>query len=63
MAPARRFLGLLVVATLAAVALVGALLRFAASEHPDPALRPTLTATWSPTGPPVSDKLVPREGA
>ena len=41
----------------------GALLRFAASEHPDPALRPALTVTWAPPGPPVSDRLVPREGA
>jgi hypothetical protein len=38
-------------------------LRFASSEHPDPARRPALTVTWTPPGPPVSDKLVPREGA
>ena len=41
----------------------GAQLRFASSEHPDPARRPALTVTWTPPGPPVSDKLVPREGA
>ena len=66
MAPARRFLSLLVVATLAALALVtwqAAQPRFAAGEHPGPALRPAPTGTWSPPGPPVSAKLVPREGA
>src|ERR671912_582326 len=41
----------------------GAQLRFASSEHPDPAQRPALTVTWAPPGPPVSDKLVPRAGA
>ncbi|HEY3238738.1 MAG TPA: hypothetical protein VGL92_04165 [Acidimicrobiia bacterium] len=41
----------------------GTQLRFGASEHPDPARRPTLTVTSTPPGPPVSDKLVPREGA
>ena len=41
----------------------GAQLRFASSEHPDPARRPALTVTWAPPGPPVSDKLVPRAGA
>jgi hypothetical protein len=40
----------------------GARLRFASSEHPDPAKRPTLTVTYT-AQPPVSDKLVPREGA
>jgi hypothetical protein len=41
----------------------GAQLRFASSEDPDPARRPALTVTWTAPGPPVSDKLVPREGA
>ena len=41
----------------------GTQLRFASSEYPDPARRPALTVTWTPPGPPVSDKLVPREGA
>ncbi|HEY6709098.1 MAG TPA: DNRLRE domain-containing protein [Actinomycetota bacterium] len=41
----------------------GAQLRFAASEDPDPARRPALTVTWTPPAPPVSDRLVPREGA
>ena len=41
----------------------GAQLRFASSEHPDPARRPALTVTWTPPAPPVSDRLVPREGA
>src|SRR5829696_7132801 len=66
MAPARRFLSLLVVAALAALALVtwqAAQPRFAASEHPGPARQPAPTVTSSPPGPPVSDKLVPREGA
>jgi hypothetical protein len=38
-------------------------LRFASSEHLDPARRPTLRVTYTAPGPPVSDKLVPREGA
>ena len=41
----------------------GAQLRFASSEDPDPTRRPALTVTWTAPGPPVSDKLVPREGA
>jgi hypothetical protein len=41
----------------------GAQLRFASSEDPDPARRPALTVSFTPPAPPVSDKLVPREGA
>jgi hypothetical protein len=41
----------------------GAQLRFAFSEDPDPARRPALTVTLAPPAPPVSDRLVPREGA
>ena len=40
----------------------GAQLRFASSEHTDAARRPALTVTYT-VPPPVSDKLVPREGA
>jgi len=40
----------------------GTQLRFASSEHADPAKRPALTVTYT-APPPVSDKLVPREGA
>src|SRR6266545_1405262 len=40
----------------------GAQLRFGSSEHADPAKRPALTVTYT-APPPVSDKLVPREGA
>jgi len=57
----RRLIGLPLALGLV-VAALAAQLRFGSNEHADPAKRPALTVT-STAPPPVSDKLVPREGA